>query len=409
MQYLGPVLVVPRITHWMYAGFAAVVTAALLACLFFGTYTRKAHVTGWLVPRQGLMRVFAPAAGVATRIYVREGAEVARAAPLLAVSTEERSEAVGATRQRVVDQLLTRRNSMYREADVQRRMFDQQASDLKDRIAAIRSEQSNLAQQIDIQHSRITLSGKAVERAQELRRLGLTTEARIDAAMQDRLAEVAALEDLKRTGSALSRELLQLTTSLSELPLQRSMQFAEMGRNVAALGQDLAEAEARREIVITAPQDGVVASLQTGKGDGVRSDVPLMSIVPKGALLQAQLFAPSRAVGFLQEGQRVRMRYAAFPYQKFGFHEGVVASVSRSALSPSEMPQQLTGLSAVTGSTEPLYRVTVNLDEQAVTAYGKPVPLQPGMQLDADVRLERRRLIEWVFEPIFSLRAAWKR
>ena len=52
---------------------------------------------------------------------------------------------------------------------------------------------------------------------------------------------------------------------------------------------------------------------------------------------------------------------------------------------------------------EPLYRITVALDAQTVQAYGRGQPLVAGMQLDADVLLERRRLIEWIFEPLFSV------
>jgi len=248
-----------------------------------------------------------------------------------------------------------------------------------------------------------------VERTQGLLKRGFITVTRVEDALRQHYEEVARLEDLKRSRSGLEREALQLRAQLIEIPLRRSTRIAEVDRDVAALGQEIAEAEARREIVITAPQDGVVASLQAEAGGNVPSDVPLMNIMPKGRHLQAQLFAPSRAIGFLRNGQRARLRYAAFPYQKFGFHDGVVVSVSRSAISPSELPQQLAGQSALLGSAEPVYRVTVNLDSQSVTANGKPIPLQPGMLLDADIRLETRRLIEWVFEPILSLRATWSR
>ncbi|MCY1558531.1 hypothetical protein D9M68_954740 [compost metagenome] len=74
--------------------------------------------------------------------------------------------------------------------------------------------------------------------------------------------------------------------------------------------------------------------------------------------------------------------------------------ISRSALGAGE-PGVLTG-SARQG--EPFYRVTVALAAQAVTAYGKPEPLKPGMLLEADILGEKRRLIEWVFEPLYSLK-----
>ena len=99
----------------------------------------------------------------------------------------------------------------------------------------------------------------------------------------------------------------------------------------------------------------------------------------------------------------------AYPYQKFGSYEGRVASVSRSALAPAELPQQLTGLTGLYDGNAPIYRITVALARQDVTAYGKPVPLHPGMQLEADVLVETRRLIEWVFDPLYTLTGRWQR
>ncbi|MBV8574268.1 MAG: HlyD family secretion protein, partial [Acetobacteraceae bacterium] len=126
-----------------------------------------------------------------------------------------------------------------------------------------------------------------------------------------------------------------------------------------------------------------------------------------GSKLKAQLFAPSRVVGFLRPGQRVLLRYEAFPYQKFGHYEGTVTSVSRSATSPSLLSQQVSGLTGLFASNAPVYEINVALARQSVMAYGKPVPLQPGMQLEADVLIEKRHLIEWVLDPIFTLTGKW--
>jgi membrane fusion protein len=76
-------------------------------------------------------------------------------------------------------------------------------------------------------------------------------------------------------------------------------------------------------------------------------------------------------------------------------------------MSPTELTQQLTGLTSLHGTTEPLYRITVALERQTVTAYGNAVPLQPGMELEADVVIETRSLIEWVFDPLFTLTGKW--
>ncbi|QRM31919.1 HlyD family efflux transporter periplasmic adaptor subunit [Microvirga sp. VF16] len=406
-QWLGTVLLEPKITHWMFASLALLATAAVLGMLFFTSYTRKAHINGWLVPQQGLVRVFAPQAGVITQVHVKEGMEVKKGIPLLAVSTEMQSEAFGGTRKEIVDRLTKRRNSMAEERITQEQFFSQQAADLVRRIAALEDEQKHLTKEIDLQQTQLKLNEQIEERMRALRTRDIVTEPRREEAERERIQQAARLQGLERTQATLRREHLLMKASLREIPLRRLTQLAEIDRNVAALEQELAEAEARREIVIMAPQDGTVTGLQIERGGGVQPSVPLMNIVPSGATLQAQLFSPSRAIGFLREGQRVLLRYEAFPYQKFGFHEGVVISVSRSAVSPAEMTQQLAGLSALYGANEPVYRITVDLKQQTLVAYGNPMPLQPGMKLEADVLLESRRLVEWMLEPLFSISGKW--
>ncbi len=97
-----------------------------------------------------------------------------------------------------------------------------------------------------------------------------------------------------------------------------------------------------------------------------------MTLVPAGARLEARLYGPSRAIGFVRPGQRVRLRYEAFPHQKFGQYEGVVQSVSRSTVGPAELTGDGAPLPGLVPG-EPVYRVTVELAAQTATAYGEAV------------------------------------
>jgi membrane fusion protein len=157
-QWLGTVLLEPRITHWMFATLALLATAAVLGMLFFTSYTRKARINGWLVPQQGLVRVFAPQAGVITEVRVKEGLEVKKGAALLAISTEMQSEAFGGTRQEIVHRLTKRRNSIAEERSVQERLFSQQSADLTHRIAALEDEQAILTKEIELQRTQLKLN-----------------------------------------------------------------------------------------------------------------------------------------------------------------------------------------------------------------------------------------------------------
>lgn len=133
---------------------------------------------------------------------------------------------------------------------------------------------------------------------------------------------------------------------------------------------------------------------QSSKGD----------VVADSSELQAQLYAPSRTAGFVQPGQKVWLRYAAFPYQKFGMAQGVVMAVSRSPIAPQDLPDgQAQALVVANGANEPMYRITVRLLRQTINTYGKPTPLVAGMSLDADVRQDSRKLREWLFEPALAV------
>ena len=154
----------------------------------------------------------------------------------------------------------------------------------------------------------------------------------------------------------------------------------------------------QRAAVLRAPRDGVVSAVLPKAGQTVSAGQPLLSILPAGSTLQAQLLVPSRAIGFIDPGSRVVLRYEAFSYQKFGQQYGHVTDVSRSALTSSEITT-LIGQQ----SQEPLYRVQVTLDKQFVLAYGKQEAVKPGMTLQADILMDRRSLLEWVFEPLYGM------
>ena len=407
-QWLGTVLLAPRLSHGLFALFAALTTAGIVTLLAFGTFTRKAHINGWLVPEKGLLQVFAPQAGVITEIYVSEGADVQKGAPLLALSAELQSTALGGTQTEIARRLTARRDSLREQRGQLERLNVQQSRSLSDRLSALQAEQARLADEIALQKSRLGLTTKSEGRQRELHGGGFISDRELQEAEDARLEQEAKLRELERNRSTTQRERLALEGELQDLPFKSQADIANVDRSIAEVEQNLAEAEAQRELVIPAPADGTVTAIQAERGGRAPTNVPLLSVVPAGALLEAHMFCPSRAMGFLRAGQHVQLRYQAYPYQKFGHYEGVLKTISRSAINPSELPSQLAGLTSLFGSSEPVYRLTVALFNQAVTAYGEQLPLQAGMQVDADVLIERRRLFEWVLDPLYTITGKWR-
>ena len=397
---LGKVLLEPKASHSLLVGISVALGLAVLAFLVFGSYARKARLSGVLVPTQGIARIVALQAGVVTDIFVSEGANVKMGTPLIALSSETQNEALASTRAEIVRRITSRRDSTVANQRVQEDLFDQQAADLQKRLDALTIEQKHLAREIELQRARLRIGDSSLSRARAMRAQDLIPLPRLQRAEQENIDDKSKLEAMERSQFTLKREQIQVEAALREMPMRRQTQLGEIDRNVSSLDQELAEAESRRKIVISAPYDGVVTAVQAEKGSSAQANIPLMSVVPAGSDLLASLYGTSRAIGFVRPGQRVSVRYQAYPYQKFGSYVGAVANVSKSAINPSELPQQLAGLYA---PTESLYRINIKLDRQTATAYGQPAPLQAGMQLEADVVTDSRRLIEWMFEPLFTL------
>jgi membrane fusion protein len=410
-QWAGTVVLAPRTSHRLFTLAALVACAGVFALLFFAHYTRTARINGLLVPQEGVARVFAPRPGVVTNLFVAEGAQVHRGDRLLSLSDEVQSTNLGATQSQIARWLTQRRESLVEEQTQSRRLLTQQQAALTDRIGALDSEHAQMENEIRLLQARAAIAERSEALHRQQFELGFISEMRLQAVEAEKLEQRARLAALERSRLSNRRERIALQGELKDLPLRYQGQAAGVERSMAQLEQERAEAEARREFVVPAPQDGTVTAIQAVRGASADGSVPLMSIVPADVNLEAHLYSPSRAVGFISPGQRVLLRHQAFPYQKFGHQEGVVVSVSRSAVSPAELPKQLAGLAALmTGGAapEPIYRITVSLADQSIRAEGKQMALQPGMLLEADVALEQRRLFEWVLDPLYSVTRRWR-
>src|SRR5207302_1373255 len=188
---------------------------------------------------------------------------------------------------------------------------------------------------------------------------------------------------------ALQDERGQLERLLAQRQRAYANRLAALRSQQAQVDSDIATMKSRvglseRNVAINREMrsQGYISEQRMQLGGHANISTPLLSIVPAGTKLEAHLYSPSRAVGFVRAGQHVLLRYQAYPYQKFGHYEGTVSSVSRSAVSPAELPPQLAGMSSLIGisgpngspAAEPVYLITVTLDRHAVTGYRKQVP-----------------------------------
>lgn len=400
VKWLGDITLIRPISFGFLTLFALALASIVSVFLIFGTYTKRSTVSGRLHPDLGLVKIYVPQPGIVLQKHVREGANVKQGEILYVLSSERQSSTQGDTQATISRQVELRQQSLRDEMSKTQRLQQDERAALFKKITGLQSELLKINGQLDGQKSRVQLSEEAVGRSQELLAKHYISKEQMQQKQADLLDQRNRLQALERDHISIGRELSSQQADLASLPLRHQNQLAQIDRLLTSVSQELTESEARRRLIITAPEAGIATAVIAELGQAVDASKPLVSVIPSGATLQAQLYAPSKAVGFIKSGDPVLLRYQAYPYQKFGHAKGTVASVSKTALPGSE----LTGASNSSDSdTEPLYRITVNLAQQVVNAYGKPQPLQAGMLLDADVLQETRRLYEWVLEPLYSL------
>ena len=401
--WLGSIQLIRPVSFALLTTLVLAVAALVALVLVEGRYTRKAHVSGFLVPDKGVLRLLPQLAGTVLERRVAEGQAVRQGDILFVLSTDRAT--LGGDTQAMVQTSLAARGKSLQEAARQRASLQQEQRAGFDRqIDDIRRELAQVDAEAELQRQRLLLAQQAQTRVESLRAENFISQAQVQAKSEEVLGVRAQIQSLMRQRAAKQREMGALEAQRRELPLRAQALLGEIERELATLAQASAENEARQRIVVRAPQDGVVTAVLAELGQAVSPGAPVASLLPADARLQAQLFAPSSAVGFLRQNQQVQLRYQAFPYQKFGHHAGQVLQVSRTPLQAVDLaglplPESMKS----TPSAEPLYRITVTLDQQVVQAYGQAQPLSPGMQIDADVMLDRRRLIEWIFEPLLSV------
>lgn len=374
------------------------VAIGIVVFLATASYTRKAHVPGVVVPSEGVVRVHAPQSGIITERRVHEGQAVRRGEVLFVLDGGRSSATHGDAGKAVSSLLQSRLDSLRIDEQQQRRQAAGRDATLRRKAAALQGDLDRIAQQSDLQLRRVALAQAAVDRLKDLSDANFISPAQLQDRMAELLDQRQRLGDLQRAASVAQGEQAAVQAELRDLPLQVERDLQVIRRNLAAIEQEVAGHEAQRQPLVTAPRDGIVAAIAADAGQDVGPERSLAIVLPAQGLLEAELYAPSRAAGFIRPGMSVNLRYQAYPYQKFGQARGMVREVAAVAMRGDDLP-----FGGPAAAAEPLYRVRVRLERQDVPAYGEARSLKAGMALEASVLLEPRRLIEWILEPLYSV------
>lgn len=401
-RWTGQIVLVRPFSLFALTLFAVCLAAALIAFAAFGSYTNKTTVEGQLVPLGGVVRVYAPETGVITDKKVADG-DFVRAGDVLFTLSTARSDGTGSVQARLAAEAKLKK--MLAEQDIarQNRIHANEKTAQENTLRRLRQQLLHVQDQIAVQQKRITLNSKMLAKQNELVRQGALSELERTNYENMLLGLKADLAAYQREESNLAREIAAQQSNLDKLPEQQANEISQLERTLAAYNQEILDYGVRDGQTIRAAVSGYANAVNAEVGQQADASRLLASIVPQTVQLQANLYVPSRAVGFVKPGDKVVLRYQAYPYQKFGHATGRIVSIAQTALNKQELANLGNIFTNPALLNEPAYLVKVKLGKQTILVYGKETKLPIGMTAEADILHENKKLYEWMLDPLYSV------
>jgi membrane fusion protein len=384
--------------RWLVISIVVVITAATTLFFIFGSYTKYESSTGELLPKNGMLIIPPPVSATVIDIPVKEGQRVEKGDVLMVLSSEVSTQ-FGQTRQVVAENLSAQRERLQQDLKTLSKLHEVEMQGLKETINSLKLQQEQLRLQMTHRRKQVELARLQLTKLNAMHDQGYASNRQMEEQESALLDSQARYQEYQRQLLDIAQKILQAQQQLHQKPLDDAKKRNDIERQLADNRQSQVENEARRSFELRAPKSGYVGMIMIKNGQMLSAGQSAMAILPSDSELVARIMVNTQSIGFIQAGQRVVLRYKAFPYQKFGQQYGKVIEVSRTALTPQEV-STLTGKNNI---QEQQYRVLVALDKQTIKAYLQNEPLKPGMALDADFIVDKRRLYEWVLEPLFAL------
>jgi membrane fusion protein len=381
---------------------ALCIALVIIAFAVWGSYTKRSTVQGQLIPKSGLIQVYTTQSGTVLKKNVYEGQSVKKGDILFTISTASYGEQ-GSIADALMKQTQLKEQSIRNEITRMRFIHQDEKRTINNQISLLKGTLVKVENLIANQWERVNLAKKNQQRYGNILHENAISHEEFEARKIDYLDQLAQYESLQREKVSLEKQLTEQQISLSGLENRQNNEIGQLERLSSNNTQELIEMQSRQHIAIQANSSGVIGTINAEVGQFVDLAKPLLTVLPENTPLIAQLYVPSRAIGFVKDGDQVLLRYQAYPYQKFGHAKAQVLSVAKTALASQDL--QTIGIISPQEqlNNEPVYLVRAKLDKQMVKAYGKDMPLQVGMTLEGDIMHEKRKLYEWVLEPLFSI------
>lgn len=378
--------------HWAARGLAwALIIVFALGAIASIAITLPEKVTAQFVltPVRGADPVKAIRGGVVTELLAIEGQMVNQGDLLVTLRSD--SAANQTAELQTIETQLAGSGDSYLNA--KRKLESVQLTDEQE-ARKLESRVRHLDALIGHKRQQLALTERMKDSYEKLFREGIASQAQLTA----KLIEVSELNSEIERLAAEQNDARTEAEKLKLAGVTRQTEFKEFEREMKEknkTGEIRAEALKSglfnidgNQARLLAPCTGVILKLNVkDKGAMVGEGETVAELACGGNQLVAELTVPESGVGKLKLDQGVKLKYDAFPYQRFGAKHG-----------------RLVWLSPAKTETATNFTARVELTEKEITVKGQPRSLNAGMTGTAEIVVGKRTLLSYVFEPIKQLR-----
>jgi membrane fusion protein len=376
----------------IYGAILFVLLLALFASLYALDYTKKERVRGVLLPSKGMISIIANTDSYLSKINIKSGDRVTEGQILGTLKNPKILTLGGDLGQSRLESIDLKIGFLEEELNNVITIQEKDRSVNLIRQASLSNEIASLESRKVIAKETLDIHKEELDRTSSISDEGYISTAGLNRAKVEYYSDKTALVVLDGDIEKFKSNISELKESLQLKDAEHEIKISGIKSESESLKNSKKEIQIENEYSIVASVNGKVSSVNFMEGESVRKNEMLLTIIPDGSELLVKLYLPSSSAGLVQLGQVIRVRFSALPHQRFGLASGVINHID------SSLSSQDNGLGS-DGSLS-YYKALASIDRSSFSLNGNEIFLKPGMNLEADILIEKRSILEWVLSPL---------
>lgn len=400
----GRSLLISGIPVWIIVTFTLLFFTLLMVIIIFGSYHRRVQISGELISVPRAVTVFSSQQGYVVNQFVNVGDKVKKGQPLyqIDISRTTTSGIVSQNQKASIEKQIGAIENIILRIKENKKVT---VSNLNEQKLSYETALQHSAEILKKSQVGLSIMKKNMENYRLYLHQGLVNKDQFTGQMAQYYQQQ---NDLLGISSQNEQNALQVITLQSTIQTQAAdydNQIYQLEIQKNDLARQLADADASGTLVVTSPVEGLVDSLSVTQGQMINVGDSLLQIIPgEASHYVLVLWIPSHAAPYISIGDKVNIRYDAFPAEKFGQFPGKILSISGTPASQQEMATYPAAPPKTPDIPQTWYKVIVLPENSFFSYQGRRLDAESGMKATSTLFLEKRRLYQWILSPLYDIR-----